>query len=481
MNILDNIADVKIDVMDIKPDGSSPAVDAIIHVSISNDQLEAYINIEPPTGGGAAPTLAMLKTALDKYDISYNINMAKLKELEAEPVYNRNIVVAGGVAPVNGVDGTVSFRINTEKKSLKPKENEKGVVDFRDLDIVENVKQGQELCVITPPTEGTPGTSVQGRELPQKKGAAVPSYAGKNTELNEDGTAILAQIDGPVEFDGRKISVNEIFYIRGDIDSSTGNIRVASSLSVLGMVLPGFAVEAGKNIEVKGTVENASVKAGGNIKLQSGITGSKLYCEGDLQCRFIENCDVFVKGDITAEYTLNSNIKCGKSLKTVGRRAKIIGGSCVVGQDIVTSTIGSTANVKTRLELGTDYTVIERQQELLAKVPVAEKKIESLKPLITLLQQLEIGNRLTPEKKEMLATAEYNYDTNMKFVEEAKKELAEIAQSINIKGYGQIICSGAIHPGTFIVMGTENLVITETLTNALIYYNEGCICKGSAS
>jgi len=338
---------------DIKNDDGSLAVDAVVHVSIVNGGLEAYINIEPPRYGGAAPTLEVLEESLSSCGVTHNIDVEKLKELAKEPVYNRDILVARGVPPVDGDDGTVTFHIRTEK-DLKPKEREDGTVDFLDLDLVENVSRGQVLCTITPPTEGTPGISVRGEVLPQKKGRPAPSFVGKNTELNEDGTTIISKIDGQVDFDGRKINVSETFTVSGDVDTSTGNVKVAGNLVVRGMVLPGFEIEAGGNIDVMGVVEGSTIRAGGNITLKSGITGSKIYCNGDLKSRFIENCTVFVKGDITAEYILNSNIKCGKNIKVIGSIAKIIGGSCMAGQDIVARTIGSVANVKTSLELGTD-------------------------------------------------------------------------------------------------------------------------------
>lgn len=461
------------------PKEAPPAVDAVIHVSIIGGDLEAYMDIEPPRDGGAAPTMEMLTAALEKAGVTHHIDREKLRELAVEPVYNHDILVAKGIAPVNGMDGTATFQFETGK-SLKPRENEDGTVDFHDLQIVENVTKGQVLCVLTLPTEGSPGISVKGKELPQKKGKPVPPCTGKNTELNQDGTAVLAKMSGQVEFDGRKIHVNETFFVRGNVDNSTGDILVEGSLDVAGMVLPGFKIEAGRHINVKGTVENAVVKAGGNIELMSGITGSELYCDGDLKCRFIEGCRVFVKGDITAEYILNSDIKCGKNVKTVGKRSKIIGGTCLAGQNIETTTVGSIANVKTKLELGTDYTVIERQQRLTVRIPELEKQIESLKPLIGLLRQREQSNRLTPDKVEILKNAQYSYDASMEELAAARKEMEEIAQAINNRGYGRIICSGTIFPGTIVEIGPTVMTINEALIYTTLYYDEGNIMMGVA-
>ncbi len=456
-----------------------PPVDAAIHIIVANKELEAYISIEPPNNGGAAPTFEAMQGALSEHGISYNVNIEKLKEIETAPVYRSEILIACGVAPVDGVDGMASFKIRTEQNALKPKEKEDGSVDYYDLGIAESVMQGQVLCIITLPTEGSAGISVKGAALPQRKGRPVPSYLGSNTELSEDGTAILSRINGEVSFTGNSIHVKDTFFVKGDVDTSTGNIKVIGNLVVSGMVLPGLKIESGGNIDVRGIVEASTIKAGGNIRLHSGIIGSSLYCDGDLKCEFIENCTVFVKGDIKAECILNSDTKCGKSIKVVGQRAKIIGGSYVAGRDIEAQTIGSPASVVTKLELGTDSSVIERQQGLLTRIAELEKSIKNLSPLITMLRQMEADNRLPPEKKEILENVGYSYDTNTFLLEEAKGQLKKVTLLIRIRGFGHVSCTGTIHQGTKVVIGEASIHIKEDLLRASLYYKDGAVCIGT--
>ena len=282
--------------------------------------------------------------ALKKNNIVAGINSEKLIELINNPVYNRNILIAQGSVPINGINGSYVFNFATQK-SFKPKEREDGTVDFNDISFVQNVIKGQVLCTIKLHTDGIEGFTVTGEKLPCEKGKPVSNLVGKNTELSEDGTVIYSTIDGHVEFNGTKIYVNETLYIQEDVDNSTGNIKVNGNVVVRGMVLAGFCVEAGGNIEISGTVESAVLKAGGKIILRSGIIGSELHCNGDLSSRFIEDCNVTVKGDVKAEYIMSSNITCGKSIKIVGAIAKIVGGSCIAGKDIETRTIGTLAGV----------------------------------------------------------------------------------------------------------------------------------------
>jgi len=465
--------------VDVSKSTAEAAVDAVVHVTISDNELMAFIRISPPRNGGAAPTAETIGNALKNHGVIYNINTEKLAALEANPIYHSEILIAKGTSPVNGTDGTAFIHINTDKSQNMFKENDDGSVDFYDLDNVENVSQGQLLCTITPPTEGTPGMSAKGNEIKQKRGRPAPSYAGRNTELNEDGTAIISKINGTVEFNGKKLIVNDVYHVRGDVDASIGNLKVAGNLTIYGMVLPGFVIEAGGNISVEGTVESASLKAGGSIKLKSGIIGSEIHCAEDLTCRFIENCNVSVGGNITAEYILNSIINCGKNLKLFGKKAKIIGGSCIVGQDIEAETIGSVTNVRTKIELCTDPANLEQQRALRKKVAEIEKSIEGVKPLIAILRKLEAARQLTPDKKEILESAVFSHSAYVDLLDETKKALEEITQLIDTQGFGKIKCKGSIYPGTTIIIGSSILPISDVQNNKSVYYSEGCIHFGS--
>lgn len=479
MEVFTESADIENGALETPIEPQKP-VDCVINISVVDGGLRAYLKIEPPVNGGAAPTLNMLLAALANQGVSHNIDMEKLKDLEANPVYGKSILIASGIPPVDGEDGTVMFHIKTEKTGLRPKINANDRADYHDLGIVENVAQGQVLCTITPPTEGTPGINVLGKTLIQTKGRPVKSLLGRNTELNKEGTAVIAKIGGQVDFDGRKINVSETFYVKENVDFSTGDVKVTGNAIISGMVLPGFKVEATGNVEIRGAVENAYIKAGGNVKLQSGIINSELYCSGDLKCRYIENSRIFARQDIKTESVINSDVKCGKSIKVTGSIAKIIGGRCFAGQDIEARTIGSVSHVKTNLEIGTDETVIERQQELVEKLAEFEETNKKLASIITVLCHREAGNRITAENREVLASASFSYNANNEQMEEAKSELDEITQSIREKSVGRIICSGDIYPGVKVEIGGASLTINQARQNVMLFNKEGEICIGSA-
>ena len=466
------------DTMSVQP--VLPPVDAQARAVIDQNELTAFLRIDPPENGGAGPTLERMQYALASAGVAYNIDVEKLKELEIEPVYGTFIPIAQGYAAQDGVNGTATFHIRTEKPSMAPKIKADGSVDYYDLDIVENVKQGQVLCTITLPTEGTPGMSVKGREIKQTKGRPVASYVGSNTMLTEDGTAIVSKIDGQVVFANYRISVNETLRVQGNVDHATGNLNVVGNIIIAGTIMPGFKVEATGSIQVGGVVESVTIKAGGNIRLQGGIIGSEVICDGNFVGRFMERCGMFVKGDLQAEYIVDSNIHCGKNIRAVGRDSKIIGGNLIAGENIEARTIGSPAGVSTRLELGTDPAILQRQQQLTVEIAELEKSLKSMQPLLELLHQLENAGALTPDKREILNNVSYSFENNTAVLESDKVELADINQQIAKKGYGRVVCTEVMHFGCVVVIGGLSFYVKKDMPFAGIYFQDGEIKVGLA-
>ncbi len=455
-----------------------PSRPAVLRVTLSDDKTEAYLEMEPPENGGSPPTQEDLQKAIAERNVVYGVDQDGILRLASQPVYFEKVLIAKGIPPKHGENGTCSFLFNIVK-NFKPKERPDGSIDFHDLDTVENVFKGQLLCTITLPGEGTHGISVTNTVLPARKGKPITPLVGKNVTLSDDGTSVLALIDGQAEFDGFKIHVNESLHI-DNVDNSTGHIKVVGNLIIRGMILPGLSIEASGNIEVSGTVSSAKITAGGSIVLRSGMTGSELTSGGDLSSRFIENCTLFVRGSIKSEYILNSHIKCGKNVQVVGHHSKILGGSCLAGKDILAMDIGSQADVRTELELGADPEFLRRQQEITALIPELERQNQSLKPLIALLQQLESANRLTPDKKQLLDNVHLSYETNVASIAEAKAEIEKISDIIRNRGYGRVVCAGTIYPGTRVKIGNVTKIVNEPYKAASLYYSEGEIRQGSA-
>lgn len=455
---------------DIDSKSLAKPVDAIVEVSISKDKLQASLIIKSPKNGGLECNYPYIRKALVSRGVSYGLKTEKLLALCENPKYDEKIIVAEGLPPIDGLDGSFDIKFNTEQDS-KLVRSEDGTVDFYNLDNIENIKKDQLLCTIVPPKEGKDGMSVLGKKITPIKGKAVPPLSGKNTYLNEEGTEVRSKIAGQVTYVDEKIKVDETLYIKNDVDFSTGNINVVGNVVIGGSVLSGFTVQATGNIQIEGSLNSVTLIAGGDIILRSGIIVGDISCEGDLNSKFVEKCKVLVKGDIKTNCVMNSDIKCGKSLQAIDSTLKIVGGKYLVAGNIQAQTIGSPANIKTYLEIGIDPKAIRNHKALTKKIQDLETKRKSLISLISLLEKLDEGGQLSPDKKISLKDSLFSYNSITKSIENKKLELNKIGDLIKSKTSGRVTCKGILYSGTTIKIASAKKDISKTIFNKSLYYS----------
>jgi uncharacterized protein (DUF342 family) len=457
--------------------------DATVKVYVTPDILEARIYLEPPENGGVDATPQMIDDAIKLANVVYGIDAELIGQLKNRPVYSQELVMARGLKPVDGTDGSISynFKLVTDPH---PKLRENGTVDYRDLGIIENADKGKVLCNITLPTKGTEGISVVGKKLLQISGKAVNSPLGRNTKLSEDQTKVIATVDGNVTLINSKVSVSETFVVNENVDNSTGNIVFVGNVQIFGNVLENFSVNARGNVDIYGTIEGGIVKSGKNINAHGGIVGmshSVIECKGNLVSTFLENCTIEADGSITAESIMNCTIKCDQSLELVGIRAKLIGGRCLVGKDIIANVIGSPANLLTELILGADPATMIRHATLLNELEQMTIQSSKLNQIITLLTQYEAAGRLPQDKVDVLESSKLSLNVNSTKLKIKQKELELIKQKIENAGKGKVVCRSIMHRGVRLTIGFTHKNIEEPFTYSTFTSNECEILVTSAS
>jgi hypothetical protein len=445
-------------------------VDATATVIVSPDKLKAYITLSAPDGG-RMPAMEELADILYKNGVIFGINRSNLENIAKYPVYNEMICVAEGVLPVNGQNGKVEFHFDVNRDG-KPTILEDGRVDFRELNLIESVAEGQKLCTLIPPLPGTPGKTVLGTMIPATNGKAVSLPKGRNVTLSEDGLNLISAISGQVSYLDGKLNVFSTYEVQADVDPSTGNIYFVGNVSVRGNVLSGFAVEAGGNVEVWGVVEGAVIKAGGDIILRRGMQGmgkGTLISGGDVIARYIENSNVEARNDIKAEAIMHSNIKCGNKLELSGRKGLLVGGTCKVGKEIVAKVIGSHMATVTDIEVGVDPSLRERFKSLKEEIATMESDLKKAEQAIAILKKLEMAGALSPEKQEMLGKSVRTKFFYSSKIGELREEMNVIEAKLQQDAFGKIRCYNYVYPGTKVAIGSCMMYVRENLQYCTIY------------
>jgi uncharacterized protein (DUF342 family) len=302
-----------------------------------------------------------------------------------------------------------------------------------------------------------------GNEIEPQAGRDVLFPAGQNTYVAEDGTQLLAKINGQVDYVGGRVIVMNSFEIKEDVDYKTGNIDFVGNVNIGGDVIAGFSVRADGNVFIKGCVDGGVVEARGNVTIVNGVNGQangKVTCGGDLRCKFLQNANVDVDGNLETTSCVNSTVRVGGVAKFMGKQALLLASRLIAGQAVQVLNIGSrNSTVANIVEVGLNPRIAER----LAQIPNEENKLKSnidkLKRVIDLYKQLSAQNRLTDDKKaeldKFLATVQGSED-ELERLKAEKEDLDERAKGL---GYGTVTVLGTAYHGTQIVIGSEKKIL----------------------
>lgn len=454
---------------------SAKPVDATVIVKVLDSFLEASIELTPPANGGAEPSEAMIKAALEAKNIKYGIQESRLAALVKQPVYGQSIEIAFGTAPIHGEDGKVIYHYDIHRTN-RPKEHTDGTVNFWELDILLNVKKGDCLCTAIKPTNGTPGTTVFGTVIAAQPGKPAVLPVGKNVTYNEEKTELFAAIEGNLVFRNNQLHVDTVFQVNGDVDLSTGNIDFIGSVSVRGNIREGFTVKAKGDITVMGMIEAANVNADGNIYVRGGVFGAnkaEIVCKGELKCKYIENAMIRCKGNITTEYMINSSIVCDGEVELVGRRALLAGGSYIVLKKIQAKSIGTASGSNTTIQLGSYGTVLEEKRNMQEKLEELEASEAKLAQIIAYLNSTKNkAGKLPPDREKMLTDSIH---TKTKVLIEkgiVKKSMEELEGRIAYEGKQSLSCMQVLYRGTTITIKNATFVADRDYVRKTFYYDE---------
>ncbi|HQJ09233.1 MAG TPA: FapA family protein, partial [Deltaproteobacteria bacterium] len=220
-----------------------------VEVGIAEGGLIARLRIVPLDTEVAAVAEADLYEALAGEGVTFGIlNDAVQKMAEEKPV-DTWVTVAQGEKAGNGCDGYVHFHFSREGRKVRLKEDASGRVNFKDMNLIQNVKKGDVLCELIPPEKGRSGRTVRGEEIPGRLGIPAKLPSGKNVEVADNGAKLVAAIDGMVVWEDPRVSVEPV-YVVDMVDSNTGNIRFNGSVVVNGEIGDGFEIHAAEDVTV---------------------------------------------------------------------------------------------------------------------------------------------------------------------------------------------------------------------------------------
>ena len=443
---------------------------------VSADKLKVYIRIELFDKSAEVSPQEILNYLTEK-EIVYGIRENDITEYCGNKEYSKELMAAMGRIPIDGKDARIVYNFDT-KKEKKFLENDDGTIDFKNLNNVINVDKDAVLCHIVPPEEGEDGIDVYGNNIPYKRGKNVSFNYGSNTYISQDGLKLLASMDGCAEFKNDRVFVENVYKV-DNVGNSTGNIDFIGNVIVNGDVKEGFSITAKGDVKIRGMVEGAYIKSGGEVIINKGMNGmgkGSIYAKGSITSKYIENATIVSEKYIYAHTLINSEVKAGESVIVKGSSAAIIGGITGAKNAIYAKTIGNKTNPETNIVI--DLTDYYEEQMLMAARKQSNHRLEKqllkknkeLKELdektdLIMKSSLSNENKSVVQKQLMLKKIKFSNEVN-----EIKEQFQEVKSLRDLAEY-RIVCKGIMYSNTKIDIGGLKYRVREDISFSKVYHD----------
>jgi len=429
------------------------------YVRVSGDQMEAFLYLTDP-GEGISYSRKEIDALLNQNGVVMGILDEVLDDAIERGVYYREILVAKGQDPVDGVDGYYDYNFS-RVIDKRPDAKADGTIDYWNISSIEHVKKDQVIATYVPAVQGLSGFTVKGKSLMPKRARELAPLKGKGFEKLDDDLTYISLLDGKIEVQGDKIVISEIYEISGDADLSTGNINFPGDVVIYGKVCTGVSIKVGGNLTVNGNVETAIIDVGKDIIFRSGMQGgykAKVSAGGDITAKFIENTKVRAGGTIRAEVLMNTNVEYCEKLIVDGNKAAIIGGSVTALQGIYAGSIGNEAEIPTGISVGVSKDVYVRKEILIKKIEKNEINIQRIEVGIKQFQELmEKDPRIKKDDPRKAQLIRAKIQDNV-ILSQDRAELSKLESLIERGKNPYVRVSGYVYPR--VSVSAESMVMT---------------------
>jgi hypothetical protein len=402
-----------------------------IDVRLDAERLQATVQVAPGSKVSAEDVARELQRAGVVHGlVADGVRLALARK-------GTRVLVARGTPAVAGAAGRIECESldTAESATFTPVEDDHGTVDSHGGHLMQTVGTGQVLARILAPGPGVPGTRVTGEAIAAIRGKDAAPVLGAGTRLSDDHTQILATRSGLPSMQDGRFSVLPRCEVK-NVDFASGDVHFSGSVFVSGDVKPGFTVVATEDIEVRGGVEHATLRAGGKITVLGGITHATVIdAIGDVAVRFIDSgCKVTSGGTISVrENALRSTLVARRVV--VGHQ--LVAGHTTASELISAALLGNESEAHTELQIVRPPRPSWQQAAELVKQHAKEKtEVQSLRLALQLAGHDAVRlKRLAPQEvQHELKLLAVDHQVAMAKLEVAPESCAIAAQSKMFRG-----------------------------------------------
>ena len=273
--------------------------------------------------------------------------------------------VALGQPPVGGRNAIIEILVAGGEEEHAPVTRDDGTVDHHATLVSRFVEQGAVIATRVPPVEGTPGIDVSGKPIDPRAvtDQSLDALAGQHTEVQ--GDQLVTINPGRPTRNGERFDVLPSYEVPGDLNYAVGNIEFEGDVLVRGDVKPGFSIDATGSVVVGVVLEQATIRAGGDVSVQgvigsheAGVAGdaedggAAITAGGDIDAQYLHTISVRAEGEVRVNREIvNCTVRASRVLTPPSGR--IVGGDVTADFEIGAGSLGSNNGARTQLQIAT--------------------------------------------------------------------------------------------------------------------------------
>lgn len=454
------------------------------YLKISEDKMNAWIYLNPPKEGEPFYSKVEIMKFMNQHGIVKGFHTSNIAAIAKKGVYEREILVARGSEPVDGVDGYFEWLVDINRKKT-PTIREDGSVDYSSMSEIPSVEEGSVIAIYHKATVPKNGFDVLGGVIPAKPSKDLPALKGRGISNVSDPDVYVATMTGRVEYRDKHVDIKNCYQIKGDVDLVTGKVEFFGDVEISGNVESGVIIRASRNVIINGLVEGATIYAGGDVTIKKGIQGgqkAKITAKGNVSADFIEHCTIEAGGDVRANSFINSQINAGGFVLAEGKNGSIVAGEVRGLLGVSAMTLSNESETKTHISSGYSADEYSRYLELYQEESDAQQELSDVVDKMSqILREKRMGKDDNPEATDqLLMTLNDKKDMFFEKLDKARADKEALAAVIE-KGKGSnVIVKDKVYRGVTITIEGTNFVIPE-LANYMKYKNEGGRIVGSVA
>lgn len=328
---------------------------------------------------------------LERRGIVFGIKEEAIAELIDRRRMNEKILIAEGIPPKKGKDGWFEWFVRLDLPRI-PAPLPDGGVDYVNIEAFEMVEEGEKIAVYHRAETGVSGKNIYGETIHGENGMEKKPLRGIGFQIEPDGVTYTSRMSGKFEFTAGRILITNMLIIREDVTAVTGKLEVDGSVYVVGSISSGGYIKATGDIIIEHNVETCRLIAGGNVMIKTGSC-SKNDCfidaGGEVSGSFFEAANINARGNVKANYIMNSTIKTMGRVIVSGSKGMLLGGRISAVRGVDTYNLGNRLHLKTILDIGRnelyekEQAAYEKKREkLLGDLEALEKQWDKIVQLI---------------------------------------------------------------------------------------------------